>query len=920
MNRLAHCFFGAMLALASTASLAGSESGEGMRPVTAFAGPQEGVVVDGETKFVPEGPNGETVLRVDGAFSARIDLKKLGIDPLEFDLVKLEVKCDPHAWLTLSLENYPQAPDMSHWWCLDSSRGRMGWRTLWIGLKEPEEIKPPKGKRGMAEVAPDARGLHLGGHIADLKRATQDPGRTLWIGALRFVKQPVELNWDQAQAPYTWGAGADLVYTYPLTVTNKLDRPIAAKVELLPFQITHAKAELSAARVELGPKETKIVEARVILPASEAAKQPPLYSELFEARVEAEGIADSSTTILRSSDPIHLGVTVPFPDEKLAFPLFGPWKDKPQTITGITDKTIERFKVLAAEAKPQDLDLLLTSPAGLQPADNAKGPAAEARTRWESGLTACAWLYEATGEKQYLEKGTAMLLRAADLAPKLIAEWRAQPIRRISQGIFTANTLGMGFRIAGTQRPPYLEENHGVINDFDLLAKDMDPEARLKIVTGFLLPIGVHVRNHYFGLGNQQCTVNYLAMYCGMVARNWPLVAFTYSSEHGLLNHFKWGYDDDGLCTEGHYQTYTINPMLWQTELLLGRGYDHYDRRWYEIIHSKGAQAIDKSYLYPRLVAWLDETRFAGKPFLKELPKETDGLHLASATLLRWQGLEVSMNWKTHVMRGNNDRCALWIKKKGSPLDVGGVSYTHSSLGQSVIVIDEEVQHHGYAEPVSHDIDGPVQHISVTDTKNYPGTTIHRTFALLEKHVLVLDRVESAQPRTADWCLLNAGKELSVSLEEKEGSFTQKPDYTPSQITYGAKIPAHRYAKHPEAFTEGGGRLSFLGAPETELFSFGWPGYGSSKLDPRDPNILMVRRKGVTKSDFTAFFSTETQSVERAAVTKPDGSPAEASGVKVTLKDGKTFHAFVSYEPAGTELTLGPLKSAARFATDYENP
>ncbi|MCZ7645252.1 MAG: hypothetical protein M5U26_08210 [Planctomycetota bacterium] len=890
---------------------AGETAPARVRELALFAGPQEGVELTGPFAFVPEGPKGETVLRVNGSFNARIDLKKLGVDPLEYDMAVLDVKSDPHAWLKMALENYPQAPDMSHWWCLDSSRGRFDWRPLWISLKEPEEIKPPKGKRGMAEVAPDMRGLRLEGHVSDLKRVAQDPGRTLWIRNLRLVKLAVELDWDQAQAPYTWGEGKDLVYAYPLTVANRLDRPVTAKLALLPFKVESARGELSAERVELQPGEKKIVEARVILPAAEAARKPPLYCELFEARAEAEGLADSAVTILRSSDPIHLGVTVPLPEEKLQYPLFGAWKDKDPSITGLTEKSVEALKKLADDAKPEDLDLLLTDPSGLQGGDSSKGtPANAALQRWESGLTGCAWLYEATGERAYLEKGTALLLRAAELAPALFKAWKDQPIRRISAGVFTQNTLGMGFRIAGTQRPPYLAENHGITQDFDLLARDMNPEARAKILRDFLLPVGVHVRNHYFGLGNQQCTVNYLAMYCGMVTRNWPLVSFTYSSEHGLLNHFQWGYDDDGLCTEGHYQTYTINPMLWQTELLLGRGFDHYDRRWHQIIHSQGAEAISKSYLYPKLVAWLDKARFGGKPFMADLAKTGDGYHLAAATLLRWQGLEVMMNWKTHVMRGNNDRCSLWIK--GSPFAVGGVIYSHSSFGHSVIIVDEEAQHHGYAEPVSHDVEGPVQHVSVVDTKDYPGSTIHRTFALLDKHVLVLDRLSSETPRTVDWCLLGAGKELSLSMDARQGSFTTKPDNTTNQITYGAKVASHRYAASGETWTEGKGRMRMLGAPGTEVFVFD---FGDAK---KSEPYLMVRRKGVTKTDFAAFFSTETESIESAPVAKADGSPADAAGVKVTLKGGKSFHALVSYEPAGTEVVLGTLKTKARFATDFE--
>ena len=79
----------------------------------------------------------------------------------------------------------------------------------------------------------------------------------------------------------------------------------------------------------------------------------------------------------------------------------------------------------------------------------------------------------------------------------------------------------------------------------------------------------------------------------------------------------------------------------------------------------------------------------------------------------------------------------------------------------------------------------------------------------------------------------------------------------------------------------------------------------------------MVRRRDAEQTDFVAFFSLDTKSIERVPVRKAGGAQADAVGVKVTLKDGKTFHALVNYEPKGTEVMLGSLKTKERFATDY---
>jgi hypothetical protein len=421
------------------------------------------------------------------------------------------------------------------------------------------------------------------------------------------------------------------------------------------------------------------------------------------------------------------------------------------------------------------------------------------------------------------------------------------------------------------------------------------------------------------------------------MARNWPLASFAYSSEHGLLNHLIWDFDDDGLCKEGHYQEYTISPLLHKMELLYSLGIDHYDRRFHDILHSRSAVAsLGKSYGY-KIVKYIDENRFAGKDFMKRLPPETDGLHLCSITKMRWKGFEVTMNWATHIMRSNADRSSLIIKvpKELAGLNIGGTTYSHSTLGQSSIIVDEDVQTCMGGYPLSADVDGPVQHVMARSDKDYPGTSLTRTFALIEKHILVVDRAESEKERTIDWCLRNAGGEVSVELEEKAGSFTDKPGNTASIVSYGGELNGYLCGKTDGDWTEGGGRMTMLGEKGTEIHIFNvdamlknlkakgekastlYDGTIKDKKKKQSP-YLMVRRKGVKKTDFVTFLSLETKSVERVPVKKADGKDADAVGVKITLKDGKTFHALVSYEPENTEVQLGELKTTDRFATDYE--
>jgi hypothetical protein len=617
-------------------------------------------------------------------------------------------------------------------------------------------------------------------------------------------------------------------------------------------------------------------------------------------------VPDSTVTILRSADPIHLTVTVPIPEDRLQLPFFPRRRDLPGYVTDFNEKLAREL----AEAQPTDKLIAALMEKKLDGAPE-----------FSQALVSAAFLYDYTGEGKYLDIARTLLGALPDAWKKHYAEWQQKPVRPISSGIITGSTLSLGWRLCGTQRSPYLYGSggnerggsmSGVANAFDMLSPQLDEAFRKRFIEELLLPAAIQARNHYIGPGNQQSTANQVTLYGGLAARNWPLVSFAYSAEHGLLGNIEWGFDDDGLCLEGHYQSYTIRPILWATELLYGRGVNLYDRRLYTIVHSKGAEAIGVAW-NDSFMRFIDEQRFP--PDLMAGEKKTDGYHLTGSTLLKWQGLEVAMNWGTHIMRGSHDRCALTIRTSGAPekhplRSLGGGSYNHSSFGQSIIIVDEGLQNSVAADVLSFDVEGPVQHIMAASDKHYPGSVITRLFALLDGSVLVVDRVVNDRPRTVDWFLKGAGAGLSVATEERKGSWTAKADDRAAGVVYGGGVSSHRYARTDESWQEGGGRMIMLGAPATEILTWNYGERGGS-CD------MMVRRRDTVRTEFIAFFSTDTQSVERVPVRRADGTEADAVGVKVSLKSGKTFCAIVNYEPQGVEVALGALKTRDRFATDY---
>lgn len=878
---------------------------------------QEFSVENGEVRFVAEGPKKEKVARFDAPFAIRCDLAPRGVDFHEYDLLKIQVKADAHAFLVISVENFPRPGELSHWYVLDTARLALPWRTIWIDLRKPEEVKPAGSYKGMAATNPAARGIQIRGNVADIRRSIQGPGRSIWLSDVRLVKKTIDLDWDQTKAPFTWDKGKDLVFRFPLTVKNRTDKPVQTAMQLVPNEVKHAQGALAQAKLKLSPKESKTIEARLSLPAAVAGKSAPLYCERFDVVASVDGLPDSDVTILRSSDPIPLSVTVPIPEDRLKFPLLPRVSAIPESVTGFTSRSREHAVKASELVSPDDLSVGMGEK--LEPFDpfygfsfggNVQKEQPLAGIRYREGLTACAFLYDFTGEKQYLDKGTQLLLRAAELFPQRLDEWRKTPYAPISQGIFAWNLLRTGWA-TGSMRWPYAYERHGMFNDFDLLAHDMDQSARDKIIRDFILPAAVQMRNHYFGLTNQQDVVNYPVMYAGLVCRNWPLVSHAYDSSHGLLNQIKYNFDDEGLAAEGNYHKPSIEPILYACELLLARGIDLYDQRLSTILHSPAAAAIGKSYNSPML-GYADTSRFSGKGI--ELPQAGDGQHLSTGmTILNWKGNDVGMNWGVQMNRSAPDRCALRVNQ------FGGGNYTHSSLGQSILIVDEGVQNPVPATVLGYDIQGPVQFVCATSDTHFPGSRITRTFACIGDCVLVLDRVRSESPRTVDWCLKGAGDKLSLKMQEIAGGFTTKPRDAAHNINFGSTLVGNKHfiASTDDPWTDAGGRLMLAGEKGTEVLRFRVEAaFSSGKAGKEGVPVLMVRRKNTSQADFVACFAGKPKSVERVPVLTANGQAADALGARVRLADGKVILALVNYQP-GVEVHLESLKTKELFATDF---
>ena len=538
--------------------------------------------VEGRPHAVPAGPEGTTVLRFDNRFRGHIDLGARDIAPRQYDLIKMQVKADRGAQLQVTLAGDPGPDRIAHWWVLDGLRGPLGWRTIWIDLRMVETLEDAPPPRTDADTTGGPT-LTVEGFVKDLGRRAAAGASSIWIGEIRFVRRAVHLDWDQTRVSHSGGSGTPLTYTYPLRLTNERDRPTTATVTLRPVDVEHARAK-GPFSVSLAPGETATVEATVTLPADVAARKPPLYTERFRAVARADGVPDSEVTILRSSDPVHLVATVPIPERRLRWPLFPPPDRLPGSILYF-DATAAR-SVVARHAPQRLIEHALE--AGLYNYSEGQDPAAFRKT-----LISAAYLYVLTDAPEHLHVAETLLAALPRIWDAHYAEWQRRPVRQIAAGIVARwddgfhYTLGLGWRVAGTQRSPYQYSRdhnsaHGSMSAlmyaFDMLAPHLSPSTRQSVVNGFLVPAALQCRNHYIGDGNQQATVNAVTLYAGLAARNWPLVAFAHNAQHGVHGILKWTFTDEGMHIRDGYQTYALRPLFWIGELLHGVGVPFYER------------------------------------------------------------------------------------------------------------------------------------------------------------------------------------------------------------------------------------------------------------------------------------------------------------------------------------------------------
>jgi len=820
------------------------------------------------------------------------DLAAMDLDFGKFDLLKFDCKLEGgRVYLVIGLEHAPFANGrFIDWYPADSATEPFGWKTFSLDLKWPEEVKG---------VAPEGcRKLYIRVSPYETARTDEEPWRKLTFDNFRLVKKVIDVEWDQRKAPYGYNEKGDLVYTYDLHVANIDERPHTVVGSLDTSQLVHGEAEVERERFELQPGELIMFKVRVSLPAESLKGLKPLYCERVHPSFRAEDVPDSDATILRSSDPIPLTVTVPVPG-----------KVEPPFVTEQAMKVYD-----ARYVKPRaELALQGKVSLGLK-----EGELQYLRKGWiDDGDTVqhLGRLYLETREKRYAEAARRIILAYADGHKRRAGALRDRGgtgVQTIHATRFNSTTLSGGWFMRPLVTGYDAIHHSGVLSEAD----------KRHILDDFFLPMAIIMRNHLIGLGNQQCEVNYVINYVGLLARNWPLVSFAYSSHEGLRSQIRSNFSEDGFASEGHYHYAVLIPLVNQAELMAQAGADVYDDDMKRLFTSY----CEKLPL-PHTHRINSQLRIAAKryddPILglyaeDKYPPDLRAGHLPyyGYTCLRhfWDGdlRAAAINWAHQEYRSAPDRMAVEFYGLGRGV-LGGREYNHSSLDQSTILVDMQDQDPQRGVVDYLDPEGEVQVVSVStkgDAPLYPGVKIYRTVALIRGCLLSVDRAVSEKPHTYDWVQYLGGRqEMSLEFQECKKAWGKGHGYE--------KIVDAREAELTEPWSvawgldrkgEKAARVTHLPVGKTQAL------LGTKQ--PRGKNIFLLRAEG-TSADWITFveiYSKQTgprlTSVKRLPVEIGGKETQEAVGMSLAL-DGKDHTILVNY--TGQPATCAGLKSKERW-------
>lgn len=749
-----------------------------------------------------------------------IDLKKLGVDPHDYDELRFDLKpLGSQVGLHAALFGMPGPNDVSSWYTKFRT-GTGEWAFGRFELRVDDDgafLYPENVQTGLLRFDLSPRLLGFPGEPKWRKAILRNPCLIKWAVATDFEPRDVMIVTDDKE----------IAYTFPLRLTNRMDKPVTAIIEIDPEKGLKSFATEPSGKtsVELAAGAEKIVPIRIFMTAAVAKALAPGYGERICPKVSVEGLADSETQPLLGYRNMYMWAVVPARCEpwtpaklqarvaeaagvgsvdgwrkgivaqadealKYDFPAYD-WWSKPGTKPGRVPHWGNSYRCPECkdgqlrQVTPNDLDHHVC-PRCKKTFENDPHLEQCARQEYASHRfadirnLAMAWLL--TGEAKYADKSITMMLAYAEAHPTMsIADHRS-----------TAGGSRLAQRtLATTWFLPHFAEGYALLAAYPGL-----DSAKRKRIDEFLMDEGLRVQRHGCEFNNQQAehirTYGTVAMATGY----WPLLGEALHGDFGWNPMVEFAYSGDGVNHEGRaYHCAQFQAMNTFARFAAARGVDLMTPRFKRVFdasvtlglaNSTSYELAYRQYRDPTYLVALEAERkyglgeWAVLSGVLDLPKAAevkiasklmDGMgyiFLRRGTAADYR--EIRLNYKEQFDRHEQDRFGTTFYRNGSQVDGGigrcnyadpGAHFMCSTPAHNTIVIDGRDSREVISDLLVWQGDGDTPlAVVATDPKAtlYEGVRQLRGIALIGDAYVVLDRVVCDKPRTIDRYQYGEGK------------------------------------------------------------------------------------------------------------------------------------------------------------------
>lgn len=830
-----------------------------------------------------------------------IDLKAKGIDPAQYDEIRLELKpLVSQVGLHTVVLGHPEKDLKTSWY---------------LKFKAPTD----KWSSGRFDLHLDDDGI-FSGKVTDpedvgklkmqlYRRILGYPGEPVWRKALfrnvKLVKRLVSAEFRILETEIVQDAG-EVAYIYLLHVRNNTKQTQKAELELDSEEtLREFQASAPETSFELQPGEEKIIPVRVFIPLTKAQALPPLYAEPLVPKVFVPGVEDSDVIPLKGYRRWPMWGVVPvFHTRRWEPPTFQAFLDAREKAM----PQIAGWRTGVVRAAEGALKYRWPVP-DFGPPGHDQGYRCRKCKRWLEPVTpislhhhhcpqckqefknndyydrawlmrynsrrahdvrnlAVAWLM--TGEARYAEKATEILMDYVAGHPKMAIVGTRSTSGGSKLG---ANTLHSSYVI------PVFAEGYRILSP----APCLDEEKRNRIVD-LLKAMGRNVIQHSVEYNNQQAEHFRAYGAVGLATGFWPMAAEAISGEFGFHEVAEFGYSEDGIAHEGGgYHRAVFGAMNDLATFAYGFGVNLYTPRYKRVFdgsipagfaNTASYELAYEVYRDPQYLPVLAETRprgggtaalygVLGLPDVEKLPARSvlmsgaGYIYLKKGTAADWAG--IALNYIKQFDRTERDRFTTFFLRNGGQVDstIGRITYgsphgswMYETAAHNTIVIDGQSSEAREGQLLVFDPapEAPLAVVStLPETPLYKGVSQVRGIALIEGLYVVFDRVECEAPRTIDRYQYGKGKAV---LRFETGKLEAPPEQVPERGEF-SQMEGGKCGKELRVDFENGLKMRLVSDGEMEAYK--GLTIGSYQATPME--FTFARRAKCKQATFLAAFS-----------------------------------------------------------------